>query len=83
MLCGLFINGPYAVITTAVSNDLVRKLTHLCTHILKKIMHYKLDSSYRCIGSAHYRTSQHGLNNFFPELVAVSISGSDQKCKCS
>ena len=23
MLCGLFINGPYAVITTAVSNDLV------------------------------------------------------------
>ena len=25
MVCGVFINGPYAVITTAVSNDLVRK----------------------------------------------------------
>lgn len=30
MLCGLFINGPYAVITTAVSNDLVSK--HNYTH---------------------------------------------------
>ena len=24
IFCGLFINGPYALITTAVSNDLVR-----------------------------------------------------------
>ena len=23
LLCGLFINGPYALITTAISNDLV------------------------------------------------------------
>ena len=27
MLCGLFINGPYALITTAVSSDLVREFT--------------------------------------------------------
>lgn len=30
MLCGLFINGPYAVITTAVSNDLVRQILQIC-----------------------------------------------------
>lgn len=31
IFCGLFINGPYALITTAVSNDLVRKCT--CTNV--------------------------------------------------
>ena len=33
MLCGLFINGPYAVITTAVSNDLVRDLLTIGAHV--------------------------------------------------
>ena len=37
MLCGLFINGPYAVITTAVSNDLVSK--HNYTHSTIELMH--------------------------------------------
>jgi hypothetical protein len=32
LLCGLFINGPYALITTAVSNDLVRKYAHILWH---------------------------------------------------
>ena len=34
MLCGVFINGPYAVITTAVSNDLVRTINtgHFTVH---------------------------------------------------
>ena len=35
MLNGLFINGPYAVTTTAVSNDLVGK----CTIMYIKIWH--------------------------------------------
>ena len=38
VFCGLFINGPYALITTAVSNDLVRNCTHAYT-LLPKIWH--------------------------------------------
>ena len=39
VFCGLFINGPYALITTAVSNDLVRNCTHAHICTTSKIWH--------------------------------------------
>lgn len=51
-LCGSFINGPYALITTAVSNDLVSTMNIIIScyhahHIIAQGTHKMLDGNER------------------------------------